>query len=49
MDFTRPWKHGDIIFVVEEGKVYANKAVLSMVSPAMNAMFTHEFKVKINM
>ncbi|XP_013406489.1 BTB/POZ domain-containing protein Y57A10B.3 [Lingula anatina] len=45
-DFTKPWKHGNIIFIVEEKKIYASKAILSMWSPMMDAMFSHDFVEK---
>lgn len=43
-DFTQPWNHGDIIFIVEGRKLYASKAILCMWSPVMEAMFSHNFK-----
>ena len=45
-DFTKPWAHSDIVFVVEGSKVYANKTILSMWSPVLEAMFTSDFKEK---
>ncbi len=44
-DFTQPWEKSDVIFLVEDQKVHANKTLLSMWSPVMDAMFTGEFKV----
>ena len=44
--FTKPWDHGDITFVVEGQKVYANKMILSMSSPMMKTMFTGNFMEK---
>ena len=38
MDFTKPWDHSDVVFIVEGQKVYANKTILSMSSPVIKAM-----------
>ena len=46
IDFTEPWDHSDITFIVEDQKVYANKMILSMSSPVMKAMFESDFKEK---
>ena len=46
IDFTKPWDHSDITFIVEDQKVYANKMILSMSSPVMKAMFESDFKEK---
>ena len=46
-DFTQPWKHSDIVFLVEDQRIHANKAVLSMWSPVIEAMFTGDFKVSM--
>ena len=45
IDFSTEWQYGDICFVVEGKKVYANKMILSMWSPVFKAMFSHDFKV----
>ncbi len=45
VDFTKPWKHSDVTFVVEGKKIWANKSVLSMWSSVMDAMFTGDFQV----
>ena len=39
IDFTKPWDHSDITFIVEGQKVYANKMILSMSSPVMKEIF----------
>ena len=44
IDFTKPWDHSDITFIVEDQKVYANKMILSMTSPVMKAMFESDSK-----
>ncbi|XP_064630329.1 BTB and MATH domain-containing protein 38-like [Lineus longissimus] len=46
VDFTHPWRHGDITFKVEGKRLYANKTILSMWSPVFEAMFTNDFKEK---
>ena len=46
VDFSKPWDHSDITFMVEGQKVYANKTVLSMSSPVMKAMFESDFREK---
>ncbi|CAH1784972.1 unnamed protein product [Owenia fusiformis] len=46
IDFSKPWQFGDIIFIVEDKKIYANKTILSMWSPVMEAMFHRDFKEK---
>ena len=46
IDFTKPWDHSDVTFVVEGQKVYANKMILSMSSPMMKTMFTGNFMEK---
>ena len=46
IDFTKPWDHSDVIFIVEGQKVYANKMILSMSSPVMKAMFEADFREK---
>ena len=46
IDYTKPWDHSDITFIVEGQKVYANKTVLSMSSPVMKAMFNSDFREK---
>ncbi len=47
VDFTEPWPHSDVVFVVEEKKIYVNKAVLSMCSPVMDSMFNSDWKVNL--
>ena len=44
IDFTKPWDHSDITFIVENQKVYANKMILSMTSPVIKAMFEADLK-----
>ena len=44
IDFTKLWTHSDIVFIVEEREVYANKTILSMWSPVLATMFTKDFK-----
>ena len=44
IDFTKPWEYSDVIFIVEDQKVYANKMILSMSSPVMKAMFESDFR-----
>ena len=46
MEFAEPWSGGDVTFVIEERKIYANKVILSMWSPVMESMFTSDFKEK---
>ena len=46
LDFSKPWPGSDVTFLIEGKKVYANKLILSMWSPVMEAMFTSEFKEK---
>ena len=46
VDFTKPWDHSDITFIVKGQKVYANKTILSMSSPVIKAMFESDFKEK---
>ena len=46
MEFAEPWSGGDVTFVIEERKIYANKVILSMWSPVMKSMFTSDFKEK---
>ena len=46
IDFTKPWDHSDIVLIVEDHRVYANKMILSMSSPMMKAMFESDFKEK---
>ena len=48
MNFTKPWDHSDITFIVEDQKVYSNKMILSMSSPVMKAMFESDFGEKNN-
>ena len=46
MDFRQPWDLGDVIFIVERKKIYANKGVLTMSSDVFKVMFASEFKEK---
>ena len=46
VDFTKPWNGADIVFVVDDKKVYANKIILSMSSPVFRAMFEGNFQEK---
>ena len=46
MNFSQPWSGSDIVFVVEDKNIYANKVILSMWSPVLEAMFTSDFKEK---
>ena len=46
IDFTKPWDHSDITFIVEDQKVYANKMILAMSSPVIKTMFESDFKEK---
>ena len=46
IDFSEPWAHSDIVFIVQDKKIHASKTVLSMWSPVMNAMFNGDFKVR---
>ena len=46
IDFTKPWDHSDVTFIVEGQHVYANKIILSMSSPVMKARFESDFKEK---
>ena len=46
INFTKPWDHSDIVLIVEDQRVYANKMILSMSSPMMKAMFESDFKEK---
>ena len=46
IDYTKPWDHSDITFIVQGKKVYANKMVLSMASPVMKTMFESNFREK---
>jgi len=42
--FTEPWEESDVSFTVEGRNIYANKAILSMWSPAFKAMFSGRFR-----
>ena len=46
LDFFKPWPGSDIIFLVDDKKIYAHKLILSMWSPVMEIMFTSDFKEK---
>ena len=47
MDFTQPWDfYGDVIFIVEDKKIYANQATLAMSSEVFKIMFTLKFAEK---
>ena len=46
VDFTKPWNGADIVFVVDDKKVYASKIILSMSSPVFRAMFEGNFREK---
>ena len=46
IDFTKPWEHSDITFIVEGQKVYANKMILSMASPVMKETFETDLREK---
>ena len=44
MDFTKPWNHSQVAFIVAGQTVYANKTILSMSSPVMKARLESDFK-----
>ncbi|CAH1785266.1 unnamed protein product [Owenia fusiformis] len=45
--FHKPWPGSDIAFLMDDEKrVYASKAVLTMVSPVFETMFNSDFKEK---
>lgn len=46
IDFSKSWQYADIIFVVENKKVFASKMILSLWSPVFEAMFSDNFKEK---
>ena len=46
IDFSKQWEYSDIIFLVEDKPVHANKMVISMWSPVFAAMFRSNFKEK---
>ena len=46
VDFSKPWEGSDIIFLVEDKKIYANKLILSMATPVFKLMFEADFKEK---
>ncbi len=46
VDFKKEWAYSDIVFMVEDKKVYASKMILSMWSPVFEAMFSDNFKEK---
>ena len=45
-DFKQPWKFSDVVLVVEGEKLHVHRAVLALVSPVFEKMFTSEFKEK---
>ena len=45
-DFSQSWDLGDVIFNIEDRKLYANRMTMSMWSPVMKAMLTGDFKEK---
>ena len=46
MDFIQASDLGDVTFIVEEKKIYANKGVLMMTSDVFRTIFTSEFAEK---
>jgi hypothetical protein len=46
MDFTKPTVMCDVIVVVDNRKLYCNRALLSIWSPVFETMFKSNFKEK---
>ena len=46
IDFSQPWEYSDVVFALENKKIYACKMVLSMWSPVIKAMFSRDFREK---
>lgn len=49
IDFSKPTTMYDVIIVVENKKLYANRAILSIWSPFFETMFKSNFKEKDSM
>lgn len=46
VDFTKPTVMYDVILIVDNRKLYCNKALLSIWSPVFETMFKSNFKEK---
>ena len=49
IDFTKPTVMYDVILIVENRKLYCNRAILSIWSPVFETMFKSNFKEKDSM
>lgn len=49
VDFTKPTVMCDVVLIVEERKLYCNRALLSIWSPFFETMFKSDFKEKESM
>lgn len=46
LDFSKPWKSSDIVFLVENKRFHVHRNVLALWSPVFEAMFTSNFSEK---
>jgi hypothetical protein len=46
IDFTKPTIMYDVILIVDDRKLYCNRAILSIWSPVFETMFKSSFKEK---
>ena len=40
LDFSQPWEHSDVVFVVEEDRFHVHRCILGMLSEVLSTMFT---------
>ena len=40
LDFSQPWEHSDVVFVVEEDRFHVHRCILGMLSEVFSTMFT---------